>query len=61
MAIDTLNKFMVGVQGENINILMPPRGPISKQDALLLAAWIVTLAADDEGSNFDAVLRAVQE
>lgn len=47
--MDTFNKYMVGVQGDNVVIMNPPRGPISKADALMLAAWIVTLAANDEG------------
>lgn len=59
--MDTANKHLVGAQGGNIVILNPPRGPISKHDALVLAAWLVTLAANDEGSDFDRVLRAVQE
>lgn len=58
-AIDTSNKFMVGVQGDNIVIMLPPRGRISKRDALVFAAWIATLA-DDDGLNFDAALAAVQ-
>lgn len=57
--IDTANKFMVGVQGNNIVIMMPPPGRISKRDALVFAAWIATLA-DDDGLGFDAALEAVQ-
>lgn len=57
--MDTFNKHMVGVQGENIVIMNPPRGPISKADALVFAAWIVTLADDDE-TGFEKALEAVQ-
>lgn len=57
--IDTSNKFMVGVQGDNIVIMLPPPGRITKRDALVFAAWIATLA-DDDGLSFDAVLAAVQ-
>lgn len=59
-AIDTSNKFMVGVQGNSIVIMMPPPGRISKRDALVFAAWIATLA-DDDGLSFDAALKAVQD
>jgi hypothetical protein len=57
--IDTFNKHMVGVQGDNIVIMMLPRGPMSKADALVFAAWIVTLADDHDG-GFQKVLAAVQ-
>ena len=46
--IDTTNKFLVSVSGaRNIIILNPPRGPMSREEALTFAAWIVALA--DEG------------
>jgi len=57
--IDVFNKFMVGGRGEAIVIMNPPRGEISKADALLLAAWLVALANDGEdqfAKIFDAVL-----
>jgi hypothetical protein len=57
--MDTQNKFMVGVQGEQIIILRPPTSPISKRDALLFAAWIVTLA--DDNADFTSFLASVQE
>jgi hypothetical protein len=47
--IDTFNKHMVGVQGGNIVVLMPPHGPMTKQEAMVFAAWLVTLA--DTTSN----------
>lgn len=61
MEIDTQNKHLVGVRGGNILMMVtPPRGAeMSKADALLLAAWIVALAEDNEG-EFQAVLDAVQ-
>ncbi len=59
--VDTLNKFLVAVNGETILLMNPPRVPISKADALLLAAYLVTLADDDElGPRFPGVLKAVQ-
>lgn len=58
--IDTHNQFLVGQTGmREIVIINPPRGPMSKHDALVFAAWIVTLA-DDDGMSFDAALAAVQ-
>lgn len=57
--MDTFNKHMVGVQGDTIIIINPPRAPMSKADALVFAAWIVTLADDDE-TKFKEALTAVQ-
>jgi hypothetical protein len=59
MKMDTFNKHMVGVQGDNILIMMPPRGPMSREEALVFAAWIVTLAAHDD-AEFQAALEAVR-
>lgn len=38
------NKFGVGLRGEEVVVLLPPRGGISKDDAVNLAAWLVALA-----------------
>lgn len=56
--MDTTNKYLVGVQGEQIVIMMPPPGGISKTDAMMLAAWLVTLADDHE--DFTDYLAAVR-
>lgn len=56
--IETFNKFMVGVQGDQI-VLMRPASQFSKADALLLAAHLVSLA-DPCDEKFHDVLRAVQ-
>lgn len=56
--MDVFNKYMVGVQGDNIVIMSPPRSPMSKIDALVFAAWIVTLA-DDSETEFQKALEAV--
>lgn len=46
-----LNQWGVGVQGDSIVVLMPPRR-LSKDAALTFAAWIVALAdRDDEFSK----------
>lgn len=56
--IDTFNKFFVGMQGDDLHFLKPVPLRISKPDALLLAAYLVAMADDnDEFSNY---LEAVQ-
>lgn len=57
--IDAFNKFLVGMQGQSLVILNPPRGVISKQDALVLAAWLVSMA-DPLGEQFEKTLAAVR-
>lgn len=36
-----MNKFLVASQGNKLVIMNPPRFPISNQEALELAAWIL--------------------
>lgn len=53
MKIDTVNRHLVGVKGEHVVILNQPIGPLSREHALMLAAWLVTMApgepiTDDE-------------
>ncbi len=56
--IDTINKFVVTIHGNHhVKIMTPPKGAISKADALLLAAWLVALA--DDHDRFPDVLAAV--
>ena len=61
--METLNKFLVSVrpgansEHDRIVILNPPAHPITKADALLLAAYLVALADDDE--SFPKQLAAV--
>lgn len=57
--MDTTNKYMVSALGDRLLILNPPKNTISKDDALLLAAWLVVLA-DPAEEEFEAVLFAVQ-
>lgn len=57
--IDTTNKFFVGVTSSGVVIAHPPRGPMSPEDALLLAAYLVALSTKDE-QDFLAVLHAVE-
>jgi hypothetical protein len=58
-AVDTANQFMVCKQAGKILIMNPPRGPISKHDAMVFAAWIVALG-DDDGLSFEAAKDAVE-
>lgn len=58
--IDTTNKFLVSASGNRIVILKPPTaGTLNKEDALLFAAWLVTMSFADDG-EFEQVLAAVQ-
>lgn len=56
---DTFNFHMVCVQGDKIVILNPPRTPIEKDRALVLAAWIVVLA-DPLGDSFNEILETIK-
>lgn len=57
--VDTFNKFGVGMQAGDIAMLNPPPRRITRQDALLLAAYLVCMA-DPAGDQFPKVLEAVQ-
>jgi hypothetical protein len=60
VAIDTTNDCGVGLSGGNI-ILLNPKSRLTGDEALRLAAWIVTLidgTTDHEG--FDIVLNAIE-
>lgn len=60
MDIDTTNKFMVAVQGDDVVMLKPLPPRMSPDDALLLAAYLVALAEYRANHQFQAVLDAVQ-
>ena len=57
------NRFFVGARGfgddGEIVIMLPPRTPITKADALNLAAWLVAVAYP-LGDQFAKVLAEVQ-
>ena len=59
MTIDTANHFLVSVGGQGISVMNAPRLPMSKDEALNLAAWLVAVA-DPLGDDFQAVLDAVK-
>ncbi len=56
--IDALNKFMVGGQAGKVVMMMPPRGPMTHDEALTLAAWLVSIVGDDD--RWEEILKAVQ-
>lgn len=56
--IETDNDFFVGVQGDDLAVLLPIHGRVPKDRALRLAAWIVAVMDTDD--EFPAVLKAVQ-
>lgn len=59
--METLNKYLVGVQGDMIVLGLPMKAArMSKDDALLLAAWLVAMASDDDPVEFEPVLKAVR-
>lgn len=57
--IDTINKHLVGMRGETITILYPPHRPMSKAEALVLAAYLVVMADDGDGL-WERTMAAVQ-
>ena len=59
--VETMNRHLVSLHGDRVAIMMPPRGPISRDEALVLAAWLV-VCAECGGStreDFQRVLTAV--
>ncbi len=58
--VDTMNKFLVSSQGQNIVVMnpMPLTRGLSHADALVFAAWIVAIAGGEEA--FLRALRAVE-
>jgi hypothetical protein len=57
--IDTTNDCAVCVSAHGVGMLRPPLGPMPKDKALRLAAWLVALAEEKDG-EFQAVLDAVR-
>lgn len=58
--IDTLNRFMVGLQGRDVVTLRALPSRFSPDDAMNLAAWLVSMAEMDATHSFADVLAAVQ-
>ena len=56
--VDTSNEFGVSVIGDDLLIMIPVAGRLSKERALVLAAWLQSLA-DDGSGRWEEVLLAV--
>jgi len=62
----TLNRFAVGSKGDEVVILIPPKHPLSREEALVLAAYLVTVAEvlpsppNVMRESFEEVLKQVQ-
>ena len=59
--IETANKFLVGVRGDNELTILKLGCKMKPDDALNLAAWLVALAEDNASYKFEEILKAVQE
>jgi len=56
------NKFLVGVQGDQIVIGLPMRvARMTKEEALTLAAFLVAVATTDPEKDFQPILEAVRD
>jgi hypothetical protein len=51
-------KFMVGLQAGKVVIMRPPVQPLSKDEALELAAWLCLLAGDVDCERVKALMDA---
>lgn len=54
------NINFVGVRGDNVCFLMPPKPEMAKDEALEFAAWIVLLAGDYELKQFNKIFEEVR-
>lgn len=61
MDIDITNRWMVAARvSGTVMILNQPVGPLSADDALVLAAWLVAIAEPSASRPFADVLSKVQ-
>jgi len=59
--IDTANKFFVGVRGRDVMLMKPVAGILTADDAILLAAYLVSMAEIQGPTNkFEDVLNAIR-
>jgi hypothetical protein len=57
----TLNRFMVSMAGDEVVIMLPPKHPINREEALVLAAYLVSIAEVLPGTeSFEDILKQVQ-
>lgn len=57
--VESANLFCVGGMGDQLVIVRPPMGKLTKAQALNLAAWLVCMATEGETSEFEPYLEAV--
>jgi hypothetical protein len=57
--IDTWNHQFVSLNGANNVVVLRPQQIMTKQEALVHAAWLVAVSAPEDG-EFERVLAAVQ-
>jgi len=60
MDIDTTNRHMVSLKGDKVVVLHPPWREMTADEALVFAAWLVTVAAPYTATPFASVLDAVE-
>jgi len=60
MDIDTTNKYGVSLKGEGVVIIHPAWREMTPDEALVLAAWLVAVAAPHTATPFATVLDAVE-
>ena len=56
-----IDRFMVSANSMGVALVRPPHGLMSYDDALVLAAWLVSIADPQPSHTFKEVLEAVQE
>lgn len=57
--IDVANYRLVTTKGKKVVVMVPPVEPMTKDEALSFAAWLVTMAHPQKG-EFEKYLDAVQ-
>ena len=59
--MDTLNRFMVSKYAEGEVIIMsPPRGPMTGDQAMMLAAWLISMALMTSDLDIKDCVEAVE-
>ncbi len=58
-AIETPNEFMIGLHGENVVVMMPPKR-MTHDQSLLFAAWLVVMSDGEGTHSFEEFLQAVK-
>lgn len=56
---ETINDFLVGAIGDEVIVLSPVHGRMTKAQALRMAAWLIVIA-DPLEEEFPAVYQAVR-